>query len=568
MNLILLTVKTRGNATVNKQMLIDVDDIATPLKKTGTLGGDTTFSLREGKKGPFAHFNTGTALTTYVVDETLAQINAMANEIFVANVSTYNGRPVAGTPEMGFNMKFIAGYVERDTVDNVSRFFYQEDSDPALVNYAVTQTLAQIIAQLNTQYVESVTGPNVDNTDPWNPIVNDGSVPTPMIRADFLNEFNAATLSIGKYLITDRADQGVVLDVFEDANGNLCVSQNGSGIFLNPDFTGIGDYSGIGSYTGVPLGSTGNGVWYAALEAGLADGDIVFWNGNHYQIISAAALAGTAPDLTPLAYEVLPKNIAESVTFGYVKNTDRVIYDVILDVFAERADSYGNVVKENGAIGLFQWGNPNVINCIINSGLYICYNQRGTISGVSIDSGLCTVRSGNTHEGTILNSLFGGSVDITVNMALGNKYSSNIFNDTSNVFVIDGSVNHSGRTYDNGHSSFEGSADMSLAPVFNAGRLTVPSSLNYVGVVTLINNGGQTISKIDATSAVHVIRYVVVTGLSQTFSHTAIGVAAADDLVSDAAAANVIVGRANGGDFIEYERLGNLNVRTNAAIMA
>jgi len=30
MNLILLTVKTRGNATVNKQMLIDVDDIATP----------------------------------------------------------------------------------------------------------------------------------------------------------------------------------------------------------------------------------------------------------------------------------------------------------------------------------------------------------------------------------------------------------------------------------------------------------------------------------------------------------------------------------------------------------
>ena len=109
---------------------------------------------------------------------------------------------------------------------------------------------------------------------------------------------------------------------------------------------------------------------------------------------------------------------------------------------------------------------------------------------------------------------------------------------------------------------------MSLAPVFNAGRLTVPSALNYAGVITLINNGGQTITKIDDTSAVHVIRYIVETGLSQTFSHTAIGVAAADDLVSDAAAANIIVGRANGGDFIEYERTGNLNVRTNAAIMA
>ena len=138
----------------------------------------------------------------------------------------------------------------------------------------------------------------------------------------------------------------------------------------------------------------------------------------------------------------------------------------------------------------------------------------------------------------------------------------------NNVFVIDGSINHSGRSYDNGHSSFEGSADMSLAPVFNAGRLTVPSALNYAGVITLINNGGQTITKIDNTSAAHVIRYVVETGLSQTFSHTAIGVAAGDDLVSDAAAANVVVGRVNGGDFIEYERTGSLNVRTNAAIMA
>jgi len=354
MNLILLTVKTRGNATVNKQMLIDVDDIATPLKKTGTLGGDTTFSLREGKKGPFAHFNTGTALTTYVVDETLAQINAMANEIFVANVSTYKGRPVTGTPEMGFNMKFVAGRIERDTTNNVSKFFYQEDSDPALVNYAVTQTLAQIIAQLNTQYVESVTGPNVDNTDPWNPIVNDGSVPTPMIRADFLPLFGAGTLSIGKYLITDRADQGVVLDVFNDANGNISVSKNGSGIYLVNDYGNIGDYSGVGSYTGVPLGAVNNEVWDTTLEAGLADGDVLYWDGYHYQVISKAAFAGTNPAATPLAYEVLPKNIAESLTFVYIKNTDRIVYDVITDVFSERADALNNNDKGENAIDIFQ----------------------------------------------------------------------------------------------------------------------------------------------------------------------------------------------------------------------
>ena len=566
MNLILLTVKTRGNATVNKQMLIDVDDIATPLKKTGTLGGDTTFSLREGKKGPFAHFNTGTALTTYVVDETLAQINALANEIFVANVSTYKCRPIAGTPEMGFNMKFVAGYIERDTVDNVSRFFYQEDSDPALVNYAVTQTLAQIIAQLNTQYVESVTGPNVDNTDPWNPIVNDGSVPIPMIRADFLPPFGAGTLSIGKYLITDRADQGVVLDVFNDANGNISVSKNGSGIYLVNDYGNVGDYSGVASYTGIPLGTVNHEVWESSMEAGLSDGDILFWDGYHYQVISTAAFAGTSPSATPLAYEILPKNIAESLTFGYIKNTDRIVYDVISDIFSERADSLGNLVKMDNAIDGFQWGNPDVSKCNILAGVYNCINQKGQISSITIVAGDSLITSDNTHKGIITHNTFGGEVTLILNMNSTFSFSSNYFYDTVNSFIIDGTVNHTNKTYDNGYSTFDGEADMSVD--FAAGVLTVPLAINYAGVITLNNNTGQTITKIAATFAVKKRKYIVEAGNSQTFSHTAIGVAVAENLVSDAAAANIVVGRANGGDFIEYERLGNLNVRSNAAIMA
>lgn len=145
MEIISLLVKTRRGVAVNQTQLIDIDDIAAPLTETNA-GADTAFSLREGKKGPFASQNTGTFIEPYTVDQTLSQIQALAVSIFVVNVISYKGRTLTGSPLMGFNAKFIAGYIKPNGTG--SEFMYQEDSDPDLVKYVVSQNPAAILAQI------------------------------------------------------------------------------------------------------------------------------------------------------------------------------------------------------------------------------------------------------------------------------------------------------------------------------------------------------------------------------------------------------------------------------------
>jgi len=105
---------------------------------------------------------------------------------------------------------------------------------------------------------------------------------------------------------------------------------------------------------------------------------------------------------------------------------------------------------------------------------------------------------------------------------------------------------------------------MANVSFFSAGTLTIPAFLNYVGEFTLINNSGQNIDKIVNLPTNHkTSKFKVEAGNTQTFSHTAIGSSVADNLVSDAATTNSIIGRANGSDVIEYEKSGTLNLRTN-----
>jgi len=147
MEIISLLVKTRRGEVVNQTYLIDIDDIAAPLKPAAA-GLDTEFTLREGKKGPFFTQNTGNFIETYVVDQTLAQIAVLAGSIFTSPVVTYKGRAITGTPTWGWNAKFISGVVKPHVSGSV--FNYQEDSDSDLVEYVVSQTPAQILAQITT----------------------------------------------------------------------------------------------------------------------------------------------------------------------------------------------------------------------------------------------------------------------------------------------------------------------------------------------------------------------------------------------------------------------------------
>lgn len=144
--IISLTVKTRRNVAVNAVQLIDIDDIAAPLVEANG-GADTAFTLREYKKGPFPNQPTNTAITPYIVDQTISQVALLSGNIFVSAVIMYKGRSLKGFPLMGFNAKFIAGSIKPHASGSV--FNYQEDSDPDLVEYIVSQTPAQILSQLS-----------------------------------------------------------------------------------------------------------------------------------------------------------------------------------------------------------------------------------------------------------------------------------------------------------------------------------------------------------------------------------------------------------------------------------
>jgi hypothetical protein len=109
---------------------------------------------------------------------------------------------------------------------------------------------------------------------------------------------------------------------------------------------------------------------------------------------------------------------------------------------------------------------------------------------------------------------------------------------------------------------------MDSLSIYTGTQLIIPTNLNYVGVFTIINNTGQTITKIVNLPASHKVRFYVENGNTQLFSHTTIANPAVNLLVSDAAAVNTIVGRADGSDFIEYELSGRKNRRYNAVIAA
>jgi hypothetical protein len=147
MEIISLLVKSRRGVPVNATVLFDVDDIAAPIMETNG-GADTIFTIREGKKGPFPNQATNTAITEYVVDQTLAQIAVLAGSVFTSSVTSYKGRVLPGNPTMGFNAKFIAGIIYPH--GSGSKFMYQEDSDPDLVEYTVRSNPAAILAQITT----------------------------------------------------------------------------------------------------------------------------------------------------------------------------------------------------------------------------------------------------------------------------------------------------------------------------------------------------------------------------------------------------------------------------------
>lgn len=362
-----------------------------------------------------------------------------------------------------------------------------------------------------------------------------------------ITDYNAGTgdgLAAGShYFISDKADRGILLLAVTSNSFSL----EGQGIFLNPDFQDIGTLTG-----------TINGMWYAGGEGTFTNGTIVFWNGLHYEVTDDGAFDTTDPATNVLAYTLLSKSIAN----GYIEEVDFILYDFANDSITRRIDKRNNDVQLT-SISVFQWGNNSVArNTLINEGYYNCINNRGTIQNNTLTDNV-TVTSDNTNEGSISSSIFSGSSTYTANFSGVGKLKKCTLSPSYYVTIVfKPTVDHDGKTFNGLGSTFEAELDMDDVAIYAANQLTIPTTLNYVGIFTLRNNGAVTIDKITNLPITHEVNFYVQSGNSKLFDHTAIGAAVADELVSDAAAINTIVGRTNGSDRIGYRRSGNLNVRT------
>jgi hypothetical protein len=512
-----------------KEFGFDVNDIVTPIRARQS--GDLYFTTRQLKGNTPSSRIAGS--TEYETTDSFSDVKAKSTSLLLLTVVRRRNVDVSNESYIFVAVR-ISENLKEVTPGGNTIFFYQEDGDPELVEYEVLESIDDIILQLNP-------------------------VPVPENELIEITYAEAVTMAAGSefipghhYKITDRADLGLIL--FADSENQL--SLEGEGIFLNPDFDGNGDYSGVEDITGVPVGEP-LGVWYTLDESGYADGDIVFWNGLHYQLVNSTAVDGSDPSTNTAAYTLLPKTASN---VGYIKETDFIMFRFSGDQIIYRADKRFNEIYVN--IENFQWGNNEARGVKDYYGSISCINQRGTISKV-FNSSSGGINFTNKHSGSLVSSDFNNQSQVTFD---GTGAHEGLSFSQDYTITISGSLSYSDNKISTVYSNFPGELNMSTD--FAAGVLTIPTTLNYVGNFLLINNTGQTISKIVNLPKPHEVFFTPEAGLQQTFSHTAIGGAVANNLVSDAASANVIIGRTNGTDRIGYRYSGNLNVRTTIEKLA
>lgn len=113
-----------------------------------------------------------------------------------------------------------------------------------------------------------------------------------------------------------------------------------------------------------------------------SEGDIVIWNGAHYQLTSAADVDGNAPDSNTDAYTLLEKTAGN---VGYITSFDVSGYDFANNVIIQRSDVLGNIAYGSGVENM-QWGRDSVSNNIIYGGA-IDINSTGGLANCTIYPG-------------------------------------------------------------------------------------------------------------------------------------------------------------------------------------
>tara|TARA_R110000868_G_scaffold181220_7_gene422074 strand:- start:1521 stop:3368 length:1848 start_codon:yes stop_codon:yes gene_type:complete len=274
-----------------------------------------------------------------------------------------------------------------------------------------------------------------------------------LTKAAMVVLINANTVVKGQlYQITDAGftDLGVIVT----GTSTSSISANGTGLFYNADYQGVGDYSSTTpTYSG-----TNRGIWYSTYVGAIAVGDVVVWNNLNY--INLTGVWGTAPNTDTTNWLLLSK----SSTTGYIKASDFVNYNIGGNYIVFRADNLGNQVSLGGKVGSFltlldwPWGNSKCTRNIVlgdseltgitNSGLTITFNfiesSKITDSTLDLSSGSFTdnyiqssvITFGKNNGEFSSNMINSSSVSID-SIFVNSGANSNIINSGSTIIITD-----------------------------------------------------------------------------------------------------------------------------------
>jgi hypothetical protein len=250
-----------------------------------------------------------------------------------------------------------------------------------------------------------------------------------------------------------------------------------------------------------------------------------------------------------------------------------------LNIFYNKGQISDNIIKDNassiGFIGATKTIDTLVIiqSNILTGGSILSYDSligSTLISRNNLENGgTLTLNTINSAEISFCSIGYSG-LQIT-GASVGSKIMNCSFQNASSVVIASLTTIINGKTISNGFSDFETSLDMSDVAIYNLASktLTIPTAFSYCGIFTLTNTSSYIIKKIVNTSSFHNSTFKPNNAQIVSFEHTLVSSAVANDLLCDApSSTNILTGRTNGCDFIEYQNSGNLLLRFNLVVVA
>jgi len=363
-----------------------------------------------------------------------------------------------------------------------------------------------------------------------------GSTPVPILYADLLTLYNTNSMSPGFYLITDKADNGIIVQAITTDR----IAPEATGIFLNPDYQNVGDWSGVFGLTGVPYSGTMEGSWSPLREIYYVNGDVVTWWHLNYQVIDITQLNGTDPTSNTLAFVELPK----ATDMGYIKVSDSIQYEFIADSIKQRKDNLGNVLGIYNQY--FQWGNASISNNNSLNGNLFNVNMRGALNSNTLTGGATIVVS-NTFESAIQANTFNGLgiyqffTSTSVNGCTFNTQWFPEIDETITGYIA--------KTLDSNGSTFNKDFD-----VTGLTTLDILSKNSYIGVVNITSlNPIESIDTFVNFPEEHPVRFFPASGLNLTFVN--------GPTLKCSGGVNVVLDGTN-GDWVEFTMINGIIYQT------